>query len=286
MHWLTYSLAATLLLGIAASFYKLPSFKGYSSFVSTVWTNGLSVLLVIVALVFFSDSYRADLSTVSWYAIGWGMCFAITMLLQKILLKHVETNSSYPVTSSIGSIVTVLIGITLLSEHVSLLQALGIAIMLTSVFLYTAKGGSFPLTRKTVFLALGAIASSTAGKYIQKLGADHDTVSHFMMWQFIGATLFAFCVAYLFEKGSAREMLRVKKYFGGSFIIAFFSVVGGYAILKALSIGPLSGVYAVHPAYTLIAGIFGLLFFKEKLTLRKILLALLAAVGIVLLRIG
>ena len=76
------------------------------------------------------------------------------------------------------------------------------------------------------------------------------------------------------------------KYWKGSVLIGLFSVAGGYAIFKALSFGPLSGVYAIHPAYTFIAGIFGLIFFKEKLTKKKILLAFLSFVGIVLLKIG
>lgn len=76
------------------------------------------------------------------------------------------------------------------------------------------------------------------------------------------------------------------KYWKGSALISLFSVLGGYAIFKALSLGPLSGVYAIHPAYTFIAAIFGYIFFKEKLTKRKILLALLSVVGIILLKIG
>lgn len=286
MHWLTYSIISTVLLGISMSLYKLPAFRSYSSFISTVWTNAFSAALAVLGLVVFSHEHITTLSVVSWYAIAWGMLFAITMMLQKILLHDVETNSVYPVTSSIGSVVTILIGLVLLSEHVSLLQTVGIVIMLLSVFLYTRKGGSFPLNQKTTLLSTGIILSSAVSKYLLKIAAGHESVSHFMTWQYIGATIFALVVACTFERGSLREVIKIQKYWKGSALIALFSVLGGYAIFMALSIGPLSGVYAVHPAYTIIAGLFGALFFREKLTSRKVLLAALSVAGIILLKIG
>ncbi|MFZ2205638.1 MAG: DMT family transporter [Minisyncoccia bacterium] len=286
MNWLPYSIASTILLGISMSLYKMPSFKGYSSFFSTFWTNIFSAFFVLLSLIIFGQSYLSGLLSISWYAIIWGGFFAINMVLQKILLHSVETNSAYPVTSSIGSIVTVLIGITVLSEHVSLVQALGVIIILLSVFLFTRKSGSFPLDQKTILLSLGIIASSTASKYVQKLGAVNDSVTHFMLWQYLGAAIFAIFIAYIFEKRKFKEITHLGKYWKGSALIGLFSVLGGYAIFKALSIGPLSGVYAIHPAYTFIAAIFGFVFFKEKLTKKKIILALISIVGIILLKIG
>src|SRR3989338_1828979 len=102
MNWLPYSIAATILLGISMSLYKMPSFRGYSSYLSTFWTNAFSALFVVLALLFFNQSQLHGFYTISWYAIGWGGFFAINMVLQKILLHKVETNSLYPVTSSVG----------------------------------------------------------------------------------------------------------------------------------------------------------------------------------------
>lgn len=285
MQWLSYSIAATMLLGISMSLYKIPSFKGYSSFFSTFWTNLFSAFFVLIALAFFGQSYLSGLSIVSWYAIIWGAFFAICMVLQKLLLHNVETNSAYSVTSSVGSVLTVLTGITILSERISFVQGVGIIIILLSVFLFTKKGGSFPLDKKTILLSFGIIASSTASKYVQKLGAV-DSVYHFMIWQYFGAALFGLLIAYIFENGKFKEITHLGEYWKGSALISLFSVTGGYMLLKALSIGPLSGVFAIHPAYTFIAGIFGFVFFKEKLTKKKIILALLSVIGIILLKIG
>lgn len=268
------------------AFYKMPSFKAYSSFFSTFWTNIFSAVLVLLALILFDPHYSSGLATISWYAIIWGAFFAITMVLQKTLLHNAETNSAYSVTSSIGSVATVLIGIMLLSEQISLIQIFGIVIIMLSVFMFTRKTDAFPLNQKPLFLSFGIVVSSTASKYVQKLGATYDSVSHFILWQYIGAAIFALLVAYIFESRKFKEIVHLSKYWRGSLLIGLFSVLGGYTIFKALSLGPLSGVYAVHPIYTFVAGIFGAIFFKEKLTKIKIALATLSVVGIILLKIG
>ncbi len=286
MHWLTYSIAATLLLGVSMSLYKMPSFRGYSSFFSTFWTNLFSAIIIVLVLSFGSQNVLQEFKTISWYALLWGALFAINMVLVKILLQKVETNTVYPVTSSLGSVVTILIGLIVLTEKISLIQTLGIVVILISVFLFTRKKGSFPLDLRTVLLSLGIIAASTVSKYILKLGAIKEPLSHFMVWQYLGAAAFAIILAYIFENKKFKEIIHLGKYWKGSILIAIFSVLGGYAILKALEIGPLSGVYAIHPSYTFVAAIFGALFFKEELTKRKIILALLSVLGIILIKIG
>ena len=268
------------------SLYKIPSFKGYSSFHSVFWTNLFSLFFAFIGIVFFGHLYISELLDISWYALIWGGLFAVNMVLQKILLHRVETNSAYPVTASVGSIVTILIGLTIFSEHISIIQTVGIVIILLSVFLFTKRGGSFPLDSKTVSFSLGIIAVSTASKYVLKVGAVYDSITHFMIWQYMGAALFGLLIAYLFEKNRFKEISHLSKYWKGSALIGLFSALGGYAILMALSSGPLSGVYAIHPAYTFVAGIFGFVFFKEKLTKRKVALALLSVAGVILLKIG
>ncbi len=286
MSWFPYSIAATILLGIAISLYKIPSFKGYSIFISTIWTNIFCVLFVVFGLFVFNHTALGGFFDVSWYAIAWGGFFAINMVLQKILVSRVETNSAYPVTSSLGSVVTILVGLTLLSESVSLIQTVGIVIILISVFIYTRKDGSFPLDQNTVLLAVGIITSSTITKYLQKLGAITDSISQFMIWQYVGAIIFGSIIAYVFDSDKLREVAHIKKYWKGPMLIAGFTVLGSWMLLKALALGPLSAVFAVHPAYTFVAGIVGYVLFKEKLTTKKILLAILCVLGITLLNIG
>ncbi len=286
MDWILYAVLSTLFLGVAMSLYKIPSFKNYSSHVSTIWTNAFSFIFVVTALLIFDYKLLIGLKDISWYAFLWGALFATTMVLQKKLLHDVDTASAYSITSSVGSLITVLIGVKILAEQISIIQALGIIIVLLAVFIYTRKSSPLTLTKRTVWFCLGIVGVSTASKYVQKLGAITDSVSQFMLWQFIGATLFALLVAYIFEKDKFSDVINYKRYFKGSALISFFLVSGAYFILKALSLGPLSGVYAIHPAYTFIAGILGYIFFGEQFTKKKVILALASVLGIILLRVG
>lgn len=286
MTWLPYSIAATILLGISMAFWKMPSFKNYSSFFSTFWTNVISAILVLTLLLVTKFSPITGLHTVSWYAIAWGACFAVNMVLMKILLQNKEAGAVFPVTSSLGSITTILIGLVFLAEQVSIIQTVGIVLIILSVYFFSRKGGSFPLDKKTILLSIGIIAASTASKYFQKLGAVHDTVGHFMMWQYVGAALFALLITAWFERKNFKAITQVRVYLKGAFLISIFSVMGGWAIFKALETGPLSGVYAIHPAYTFISAIFAYLLFKEKLTWEKVALIILTIAGVVLLKIG
>lgn len=286
MQWLPYSLASTLFVGFSLSLYKLPSFKGYSSFVSTLWSNVFAAVFVFIALAVVAPTRFSVFGQISWYAVLWGALFAGNMILLKIILRDIETGSVYPVTSSLGSVFTVAIGVVVLQEHITILQALGIAVVFGSVYLYTSKGGSYPLTMRTVLLSFGALMTSTASKYVQKLGAVHESVERFMSWQYVGAAFFALLAIIIFERSSLTMTAHPGRAIRGSFFIGLFTALGGYAILRALAFGPLSGVFAIHPTYTFIAAFVGWAFFKESFTFKKFCLALASIAGIILIKIG
>lgn len=285
--WFPYSLAATFFLGTSLAFYKLPSFKKYNPLLSTFWANLVAVFCV--CLFFSHELFSQGIlpwKAISYMGILWGVLFAMTMMLQKIILQKAETNTIFPLTSSLGSILTILIGVLFLSETLSPLQLLGVAMILVSVYLFTRKNQEFALTPDIVFLSIGIIAVSTASKYVQKFGAGHEAIFSFMLWQYLGASIFSFVIATFFVKDLRKEFRESKKYVTGSILIGIFTFLGGWAIFKALSLGPLSMVYAIHPTYTLITALIGFLLFKENLTRRKMLLILLSIVGVVLIKIG
>ncbi len=287
-HWLFFSIIATVSLGISMAFYKMPAMKKYSPILSTFWTNLFSAIFIFAILAATQITTISQFSTISWYGLGWGIFFGINMILTKILLESGDVGSVLPVTSSLGNIIVIVIGITLLSESVSLIQAAGIVLILISVFFFSKKDKAFPkVTWRIFLLAFGVIATSTVSKYIQKLGAVHDTMPHFMMYQYLGAAVTALVFLLFWERSSFKTLhTEWKTYFRGAMLIAVFSVIGGWAILTALSLGPLSGVYAIHPAYTFVTALAGYYFFKEKLTRSKILLVLLTIAGVILIKIG
>lgn len=284
MNWLIYSILSTLFLGISMVFYKLPSHKSYSSFISTILTNAISA--IIVFFVLYTTGNLVSVHTISWYGLAWGATFSISMVLYKKLLSGRETGVIFPIVSSVGNSVTVLVGIFVLSESVSLVQTLGILTILLSVYFFQRKEGKLIFNREALWIAFGIIVFSTIQKFIQKLGATHDTVQEFMVYQYLGAAVFACILTLIFQRKDLTEFRALKKYLKGALLISVFSVLGGYTILKALSLAPLSNVYAIHPMYTFVTASLGIWLFKESFTSRKVVLILLSIVGVILLRIG
>lgn len=265
--------------------YKMPSFKGYSSYLSTLWTNIYSLIFALIVFWFLGKG-QIPLTTISWFGILWGVFFAITMLLQKTLLKRAETNVLLPVTSSLESVLTVLTGVILFSEHISFVQSVGMIGVILAVFLFGRKKGEFPLDFSALSISCGIVLASTVTKYIQKIGATHDTIYHFATYQFVGAIVAALTLIFLFEKKSLCIIFSIKETWKITLITAFFATVGGYALLNALKTGPLSGVYSIQPSYIFITAILGSFLYKEKITLQKIIFMTICVAGVILIKIG
>lgn len=262
----------------------MPSFKGYSSLHSTFWVNIFSLIFSVTVFIIFS--HRENLAVISFYGLLWGALFALTMAQQKILLHRIETNTLLPVTSSLGNILTVLIGIILFSEKVSLVQGVATILILLSVFLYSRKKGGLILDMNSIWLGISIIVFSTLSKVVQKLGATHDTIFHFSVYQYVGASLFAFLLIYIFERKTIPTIFHIGKTWKISMVCAFFMTAAGFAFLKALSTGPLSGVYPIAAGYIFVTALLGIWLYKEKLSMYKVGLMLLTFIGIILMKLG
>jgi drug/metabolite transporter (DMT)-like permease len=284
MDWILYAIAGAVLLGVSMSLYKMPTFKGYSSLHSTFWANIFSLVFCVVAFMVFPPT--EPLTTVSVYGLLWGVLFALTMAPQKILLKRMETNTLLPVTSSLGNVFTVAIGIFFFSEHLSSLQLLAAAIILVSVFLFSRKKGGLVLDANSISLGIAIIVASTLSKVVQKIGAVGESIVHFAVYQYIGASLFAFLMVTIFERETIKELTAIKHTWKLSLLCGFFMAASGFAILKALSLGPLSGVYPVLAVYLFVTALISVWLYKESLTRYKLSLLLLTFVGIVLMKLG
>lgn len=284
MDWIFYALLAAVTVGIYTALFRMPTFKGYSSLHSTLWVNVFSLGFALA--VFFMFTKEVSLTAISWFGLLWGVLFALTTAQQKILLGRMETNTLLPVTSSLSNVLTVFAGIFIFSEQLSILQYVAVGIILLSIFLYSRKKGGLILDAHAVLFGLGIIVSSTFGKIVQKTGAMHEFILHYAVYQYIGATVCAFVLVYLFEPSSLRELPKIRNTWKISLTAGFFMAIAGYAFLLALATGPLAGVYPIAGAYTFVTALFGIWLYQEKLTGYKLSLMFLTFIGIALMKLG
>lgn len=137
-----------------------------------------------------------------------------------------------------------------------------------------------------ILFGLGIIISSTLGKIVQKTGAVHESILHFAVYQYIGATICAFLLVCIFERSSLRQLSAISATWKISFVAGLFMAMAGYAFLLGLASGPLAGFYPIASAYTFVAALLGVWLYKEKLTGHKLALMLLTFIGIVLMKLG
>ena len=251
---------------------------------STFWSN--LVTLALGAIFFLgTSSWDKEGFYITWIGILWGILFSIGMVLQKTILKEVETNSLFPITSSVSNIVTIFLGVMLLHESVSMAQCLGMMLTITAVFLLSAEKGTVPLRGRLLFLMTCSIVISVLSKYVQKFGMDRNPVNTFMISEYLGASATGLVLFGVTKEARFSELFKFS-YAKGAFFIGGFGFLAALAMLLALKHGTLSGVYGITPLYVVIVAFLGKIFFKEELTFKKILLILLSVTGIILIKLG
>lgn len=282
LSWFPFSIAATVIFGVAMALYKLPSTKNHDRFATTFWSLLVPALL---SLLFFHSYLPLGTPAMMLTALLWGVTFTCIVLLQMYALKHVDTNALFPITTTASLIVTILIGIFAFHEFISPLQVGGVLLAITTIFLFVYKGSKLQYSSLVLSVGSGIILISAFNKVVQKIVADSFDIHVFQIYQYLFAAIFALIV-YLFVHRRNWKQHIVSGSFGVGSLIGVLSFFGGLSLYIALTKGPFSLVTSIHSLYTLVTALTAYFLFKEQLTAKKIFLLLLAIVAVVLIRIG
>lgn len=280
--WFPFSILATTLFGISTAFYKLPTAKNASRSAALFWTMATSLLL---SVVFFYSYLHLTVSGMIWYSMAWGVSFSLLTFLQMWALQHVETNVLFPVTTTSSLVLSVLAGLLFFHDKLSILQSLGILLVVCVVFMFLYKGGHLGYSRIVLNVGVAIIVLSALNKIIQKVSADHFDIHAYQIWQFVFAALFSLALV-LWQHRRDWPAQLFSKSIGIGGLISVASFFGGYSLFTALTRGPFSLITSVHSLYIIVTALVGWLLFKEELTKKKIGLILLAIIAILLIRFG
>lgn len=282
LSWFPFSIAATLLFGVAIAFYKLPSARGHNQFVATFWSL---VIPAVLAFVFFYSYLPLTTSAMMGTALLWGITFTCIVLLQMYALGHVDTNVLFPITTTASLIITVLAGVFWFNEHTTLIQTLGIILAVLTIFLFLYKGGKFRYSRLLAAVGSGIIFISAFNKVLQKIVAENFDIRAFQIYQYLFAAAFSLLLYLILHRRDWRTHIFSGGLGIGS-LIGVFSFFGGYSLYIALTKGPFPLITSIHSLYILITALTAYFLFREQLTVKKVLLLLLAIVAVILIRIG
>ncbi|OGN29319.1 MAG: hypothetical protein A3A33_03835 [Candidatus Yanofskybacteria bacterium RIFCSPLOWO2_01_FULL_49_25] len=283
--WFLYSLVATVSFAVVGVLFKLPAVKNHNIFVASFW----SVFAPLpFALIFFYRSLVHTDWTMLWISAVWAFFFVIVRFLYLKAYQYADTNLVTPITSTLGFVGVVLVGVLGFHDYLSSLQMLGIGVAVITILLliqshWRAKQAGY------LWLLLAVIsAASVTYKIFQKIGADSLDIQAFQVYQFAFASLFLFILYGIFHASEIKKwpsQLTAGGMFSGS-LIGFFSFVGGYAYNLALTKGPFTLINVIHSLYIIGTIFLGVIIFREKLSKSKVLAIGLAVVSAILIRLG
>jgi len=264
------------------AFYKLPSTKNHSRFVTAFWSM---VVQAVFAIVLFYPHLSAVTPALIWTALLWGATFTSIVLLQMYALNHVDTNVLFPVTTTASLIITVLAGVLIFSEHPTSTQLFGIILAVITIFSFLYRGGRPRYSKLLIAVGSGIVFISAFNKVLQKVVAESFSIQAFQIYQYLFAALFALLILSIVH----REDWKIHFLSGGlkvGSLIGLFGFWGGYSLYVALTKGPFPLITSIHSLYVLITALVAYFLFKEQLTVKKILLLFLAVIAVILIRIG
>jgi drug/metabolite transporter (DMT)-like permease len=203
------------------------------------------------------------------------------------LLKKLDTNAIFPITSLSSHVLVVTIGLSFFHDKISLIQFIGIAVTFIVVGFYnnlhkhiTFKNGLIPITSALVLL-------SATTKFIQKFGSVTVELRNFIFWQLFFAMIASFVILLIVNRENLKEKISVsKQIIWWSIALGVCNFIGTVEIVKALSTGPFSLVYTINSFYILITSVIAWKFFGEKLTKHKVIFLLISIVTVILIGLG
>jgi len=280
--WFVFSILATLSFGIGMALYKVPSFKKQSRYVTAFWAM---IIPLVLSIIFFNSFLYLSSWEMVLAAGIWGIAFSLLVMFQMYALKYVDTNALFPITSTISLVVTLVVGFLIFNELISLVQFLGILIVLVIVYVYLYKKDKLQYSNTILFTGLGIIAFSAFNKLLHKFVATSFDIHAYQIYQYLFAAIFSFLILAWVHRKNIKKAFSKKSFFAGG-LIGIFSFLGGYSWLIALTKGSFVLVTSIHSLYILITALTGFFLFKEKLNKKIILLIIGAILALLLMKLG
>ncbi|MEK7641982.1 MAG: EamA family transporter [Patescibacteria group bacterium] len=281
--WFIHSLIGVVAIGIMMALFKVPVAKGHNKYAYSF----LSLLVAtLLAGILFKNSVHFN-STVILFASMWGALYALLSMLQMQMLKRLDTNALFPITSLGSHTLVVILGITFFHDKMSPLQGIGVIATFLLVGFYNYNHKHITFRNGLLGGAIGIVLLSALSKFIQKFAAISVELNNFIFWQLFFATIAAFLILIVAERKDLKQGMRFNAgiVMWGA-LLGVLNFVGTTEITTALSTGPFSLTYTINCFYILITSLVAWRFFGEKLTRQKIIFIFLSIGTIIMIGLG
>ncbi len=268
-NWYTHAIIALILMGTQSFLYKVSAERNCNTALTTF--SFMATVALLSSVLFF---FRREPAPNMIYTLIMGILNSSAFLLATMMhieaLKRLPASIVYSIIR-LNVVLVVLFSIIYFQDRPTVNQIAGIVLAVIIILLLTRSAESEkPSVGHTkqglilVFVSLfcGAIASISS-----KFAAMHANPLSFMAISYLFSTLFVIGLRNKLQHGTVHAYDKNdKEALAIGFSIGIVNFAGYYALLKALSIGPLSIVISIIGLHFVIAILLSVLIYKEKLT--------------------
>ncbi len=226
-------------------------------------------------------------------AAAWPALIASVLLQTAYLIMltaayaRTEFSKAYPLTRGVAVVVVTIVSVGVLREPLSSLQMFGVVVVAAALLgLAFAGGGDRGSTRDLLMPVLvGLVVASYTlvdGVGVRASGAALGYAAWLFFLQ--GITLPLACL--VLSRDRRGLVTGMRRYVGWGALGGTLALTAYGIVVWAQSVAPLALVSALRETSVLMAAFIGFLFFRERLTVTRVVATTFAMAGVVMLRLG
>ena len=282
--WYILSIVSLLLLGTQRFLYKVAAERNCSTTFTTAVFMG-TVTLLSGTVFFCSGEEPGNLSILLSLGLANSVSFALSTLAHMEALKRLPATVTFSLTR-LSLVLVIIFSVVYFHEHLSAMQWLGVCLGLTVIVVLTRgeRTGGLPkgasrtgLLYVALCIVCGAVAAISS-----KMAAVSTSKSAFMALSYLLGTGFSLVLER--KKGEQRTAGLPKEAIIIGTVMGVLNFLGFYALLTALSMGPLAIIAPLTGMHFVIAIVLSVVIYHEKLTARRVAGIVLTLLTVVLLK--
>lgn len=289
--WFFYALASALFASIRRTSEKQLSHK--LNHFTLGWTiQMLALPVLLLGLIIFGPIFNPFALGMNFWIptiLIWIGFYPLNQFLYISAVKHGELSKILPL-SSLGPVLSLLLGWLLLSQAPSIVATIGIFIIVMGIYVLNLKGQYlhnplkiFTADKANLYTLFGLIINAMAG-VLDKRAIDASAPMYYSFVSTLGAVVVMFISA---RATGVSELPQIKRQAKPLLIAGILFGLSYAAYILALVSGPLAYVMAIRSSCALLVGsLIGLRFFKESFTKPKLVALTLILTGSALLAVG
>lgn len=283
-NWFLLALVTLVTQGLKDFLYKVSAeHKCNTALVNFFWA--LTVAFFSLLFILLQGKKFVNFQSILLMAFFGGLTYSMSSILRMESLKHLATSVAFPLLR-LSVFLTVIFSFFYFKDSLSFRQFIGIIVGFSVVFLVSKQHESEKIVDKNfklgIFLIILAIFFGTISSIIPKFAAVSFEPLSFMLLTYTFNSIFSlFLVKKMKDNKYAR---RINKAILLGCLMGVLNFIGFYSLLVALSVGPLSIIILIQSFSFLIAIIFSVFIYREKIGLRRFVGIILAITAVILMK--